>query len=534
MLHKKTINLKWILHNVPKSILFLTFLLCIFSSFEAILNGYIIGQIVNINMSDYKSVFWFLLKAFAAYVVTYLSIYGFLSFKSIAIKHLNRRLKYLFFNIGFKAGMSESEVVSNITNISKQIEQNYFNPIFMMVQVLITIVSSLIFILKTNFVLGMIYLVFSFMSLLPSYIGSKKLNSKTNVWSQKNSTLINILSNIMQGRNEIRNFGVCKAFFKKFNVQLSDTEHAYRDMSQFQYAIQLVSWGIALVSFLGPVAIGIYLSRFSALGITTSAIISLVLTSDSVVGGMRELTSYQSVIKSTDDIRVIKYEENNIKVTTTPQDKISKDDGLLIKDVAVNLNHKIVFDNINLYLKSNDKAIIMGASGVGKSTLLGAITGNVPLDKGMIKFNSHDISNQDYILISQNLWIFNGTLRDNITLYSDFSDAEVMRVIEQVGLLDELGPDPLNFHIKTNGENLSGGQNQRISIARGLIRNRKLFLLDEVASKLDSENAVKIRNILYSLPVTILEVAHNIDYQQVEQFKVKQFKLTKDSLKIIS
>ncbi|WP_220728346.1 hypothetical protein [Apilactobacillus xinyiensis] len=58
--------------------------------------------------------------------------------------------------------------------------------------------------------------------------------------------------------------------------------------------------------------------------------------------------------------------------------------------------------------------------------------------------------------------------------------------------------------------------------------------MDEVTSKLDSENAVKIRNILYSLPVTILEVAHNIDYQQVEQFKVKQFELTKDSLKIIS
>ncbi|WP_207233406.1 hypothetical protein [Holzapfeliella floricola] len=119
----------------------------------------------------------------------------------------------------------------------------------------------------------------------------------------------------------------------------------------------LYAWGFAVLTYLGPIAIGLYLAQFSSLGITISIIVSLILTADSVVGNMRSLTSLQNAVAGTNGIRTI---------AKSQQSKIIKDhsenstNGLVIKNLQVNRGTKIILTNINLTLNEQKKALITG------------------------------------------------------------------------------------------------------------------------------------------------------------------------------
>ncbi|MDK6666095.1 ATP-binding cassette domain-containing protein [Lactobacillus crispatus] len=186
---------------------------------------------------------------------------------------------------------------------------------------------------------------------------------------------------------------------------------------------------------------------------------------------------------------------------------------------------------MNFKLSDKQKVIITGDSGVGKSTLLQIIAGQLMPTKGEIWLNEHKISIKDSVLISQKPWLFEGTIKENLTLYQDFSENALIKVLKDVRLWDELGEDPLNYKIKSTGSNISGGQAQRLAIARGLLRNKRLFLLDEITASLDKRNSHEIRKLIYGLPIMMIEVAHNIDQGLVEKYHIKTLILTKDGLK---
>lgn len=525
--HQVKINLKWILETLPTPLIAAIIILGIISSFEAILNGYVMGQIIKVNLSDLGSVTRFILQAFIAYLVTYLSAYSFLMLKNQAVKILNVKLKQTFFKNAFDSDQDESDITNSITTISKQIEQSYFNSIFMLIQTGLTIISTTVFILGTHFLLGSIYIVLSFLSLIPSYLGRKRLDAKVKKWSTSNSELLNNTSDTFRGRTEIRNFDVKSHFFSKINRLLNKEELNYRNLSNYQTTLMLYAWGFAVLTYLGPIAIGLYLAQFSSLGITISIIVSLILTADSVVGNMRSLTSLQNAVAGTNGIRTI---------AKSQQSKIIKDHsensttGLVIKNLQVNRGTKIILTNINLTLNEQKKALITGPSGVGKSTLLSAISGQVNKANGNIYFNQSIVDNSDYVYISQNIWLFDGTLRDNLTLFETYSDEVLTEVIQKVGLLEELGDHALDIKIKNKGENVSGGQAQRIAVARGLLRNKKLFILDEITSSLDVKNAEKIHDLIYQLPVTVIESAHNYNDEQLEQYAIKKLVLSSNGL----
>lgn len=209
----------------------------------------------------------------------------------------------------------------------------------------------------------------------------------------------------------------------------------------------------------------------------------------------------------------------------------TKNISLYLKNIAFYRQKKLVFKDINLELNDDQKVIITGDSGVGKSTLLQIIAGQLMPSKGGILFNGHKIAIEDSVLISQKPWLFEGTVKENLTLYQDFPESALVQTLKDVRLWDELGTDPLNYKIESTGINVSGGQAQRLAIARGLLRNKQLFLLDEITASLDKENAYKIRKLIYELPVMVIEVAHNIDNELVKNYSIRINVLTKNGLK---
>ncbi|QAS69405.1 ATP-binding cassette domain-containing protein [Oenococcus sicerae] len=105
----------------------------------------------------------------------------------------------------------------------------------------------------------------------------------------------------------------------------------------------------------------------------------------------------------------------------------------------------------------------------------------------------------------------------------------MLAALKKVNLNTELGADPLTYQCGDQGKNLSGGQKERLSIARALLRKRPLFLLDEVTASLDQRNSEKIRDILYQLPQTVIEIAHHYDDKQIDKYHVRHIKMNKDN-----
>lgn len=524
------INLKWVLSVLPVNLIVIIIILAVTSSFEGVINGYVLGQMTNISFHNFANVGTFLLLVFTAYLITYVSAYLFLLTTQKAIQYLNEKLKYTFFTSDFykqkDLNVSSSDVINKVTSISNQIQKQYFQPLFNLIQCLMTIISTTIVVLKTNLLLGLIYIILSLLSMVPNQIGKKRMNQKMDSWSECNSSLITVMKDIFQGKNEIRKFDVKNLFFRKFISTLSEEEERYFQLNCVQFSVQFCAWMCSIIADIIPMGVGLLMVAYHLDGVEIGTIVTLSLTADHVLGGIREFSSYQTQITSTKNIRNIKIiqDDTDKAVKTTSQNQLS------VNGISFARDKKLIFKHVNLQMKDRDKVIITGDSGVGKSTLLNIISGQLTPISGQVKFGQGSIALSDSVLISQKPWLFKGTIAENLSLYQSFSEKRLIKVLKEVHLWKELGVQPLNFEVESNGTNLSGGQAQRLVIARGLLRKKNLFLLDEITSSLDKENSAKIRTLIYQLPVMMIEVAHNIDFNLVKKYKIKIYTLTKDGI----
>lgn len=145
------------------------------------------------------------------------------------------------------------------------------------------------------------------------------------------------------------------------------------------------------------------------------------------------------------------------------------------------------------------------------------ITKNLNPTEGKIYFNNTNIESigekdilNSITYIEQKPYVFNGTIRENINLGDNFTDSEIEEVLRYVGL-DSFTKN-LDSIISENGKNFSGGQLQRISLARGLVRKKSILLLDESTSSLDKEIALQIENLILDIAdISVIMISHHLD-----------------------
>ena len=197
--------------------------------------------------------------------------------------------------------------------------------------------------------------------------------------------------------------------------------------------------------------------------------------------------------------------------------------------------HEIVFDqvefgyedgeqltlaDVNLTIKKNGKYLIVGPSGGGKSTLLKLFRKYFQPTGGRIAIDGNDLKDikreQYYKLVAnieQQVFIFEDTIKNNITLYKDYTEEEITQAIEAAGLSDFVKklPEGLNSIIYDNGKNISGGERSRIVIARALLSKASILFMDEAFASLDMERAREIEKTILGLKdITVINVSHVI------------------------
>ena len=174
------------------------------------------------------------------------------------------------------------------------------------------------------------------------------------------------------------------------------------------------------------------------------------------------------------------------------------------------------------------KYALIGPSGCGKSTLLKILLGWLPEYQGTIRFDGRDIREytpeqlqQQMSYIEQNVFLFNASIRENITLDEDFTEEQLRKAIHDSALENDLlsMPNGLDTLVGEGGCNISGGQKQRVAIARALIHERSILLVDEGTSALDAQNADLVEKSLLANPnLTLILISHHLSDKRKAQF----------------
>jgi ATP-binding cassette subfamily B protein len=258
-----------------------------------------------------------------------------------------------------------------------------------------------------------------------------------------------------------------------------------------------------------------------------SAVISVSSLCADVYNGLKQIIKQQVLLASGkayfDRLTV---HADDLPVST--QSIAPLQDAITVENVSFHYDEKPVLQNASMRFEKGKKYALTGASGCGKSTLLKLLLGWLPDYTGKICVDGKDARTytpeqlqQQMSYIEQNVFLFNTTIRENITLGEDFSEEAIQKAIEGSALTNDLAhmPNGLDTIVGEEGSNLSGGQKQRVAIARALIHDRGILLVDEGTSALDQKNADIVEKSLLANPdLTLILVSHHLTEERKKQF----------------
>ena len=202
--------------------------------------------------------------------------------------------------------------------------------------------------------------------------------------------------------------------------------------------------------------------------------------------------------------------------------KVIKDvDSITFNDISYSYDNNKILSKFNLCINKGDYMLISGDSGKGKSTIFKLLNKDLDLDGGNIFINDIDIKDlknnsikNNICYVSQNEYIFTDSIKNNIMMYKNIKSKEVEKVLK-VTLLDKTLKKKninLDYILEENGSNLSGGERQKILIARSLLRGTNVIVFDETMNEIDTKSERKIiENIKTEYKKTIVLISHRLD-----------------------
>lgn len=447
--------------------------------------------------------------------------------KSVNIEIKERAIEHLI-----QKDIHEIDVSSDLSfimNDLKLLETNGINAVLSILTSAITFLFALFSSLKYDIWTTAAFFLGSLIPLIISNVTKKQIRGKSEKWSEETSRFLSRLKDFLTATRTIRTYQVEKEMAARVSHYARESENALKDMNQtVGYSNTVVTVLATLCALTLPFGIGIL--RIINSSLTLGAFISVVQLSNYLNKPLLSVLEMRNQLQTTREIqkrvdRVLKDSKTNRLLERSDSKRasisISPFSKLELRDVTIQLGNKRVISRLNLTINAGEKMLIMAPSGFGKSTLLGVLQGNVPILEGEYLYNGISTSNytvsqlsEQFSLILQTPFVFNDTVRFNVTLDRSFSEESIFTALDHAGMKQFISKKGLDYIIAENGQNLSGGELQRIEIARAFLYNRPIILADEATSSLDNITAAHIRNTFINSPNTLIEVAHKVSQEE--------------------
>lgn len=415
---------------------------------------------------------------------------------------------------------NSGKYISILYNDIKIIEDSLLNNIFLVISSFISFIISLLFLFSISPSIVIFIVIFGILGFVIPNALSKKLIVEKNNYSHNLEEITSVTKDLFSGFEVIKGFNIGSKINTIFKNSSNTVESTKKKCSILESIIKGFSLSFSVTVYLGVLILGGYLMYKGEISVGTAIII--IQLSTHIVGPVKTSISLINQIKSVsliaDKIDEILYDScEDIEEVSLPKFENS----IEVKNLDFSYtSDRKALNNINLTFEKNKKYAIVGESGCGKSTLIKLLmryykdyNGDILIDnKDIHKIFSNDLY-KNMSMIQQNVFMFDDSIKENIKLFANYSDEEVLSICDRSGLSNLISrlPDGINSLVGENGNRLSGGEKQRIAIARSLINNTKILILDESTSALDNETAYNLESSLLSInDLTLIVVTHKL------------------------
>ncbi len=435
--------------------------------------------------------------------------------KRIYVKSKVQDIKMNYFK--YAINNSNVNLITDLTSNVDLLEQSYFSQRVNLVFYMSQFVFGMIAIIYISFTLTLGIILVTLIPIVVPMIFGKRVSNLKNVLMLRNREYVDFLSEVSNGKYVIGDYNLFDRFIKKHDVASNDLEKSRAVSNIIENSVDSLSQNLGMLTFITALGIGSYYTIIGKM--TFGLLIAAVQLMNNLIQPLNGISYIINKLNSTKEIRE-KFNQKEISKIISEDTSISKIESIEFENVMFYYDEsKIILDNFSHTFFSRNKYLLIGESGIGKSTLFKLITKELSPVSGSIRINGIDIGNISSETISslighvrQESFLFNDSIENNIILWEDIKKNNLKKTLHISGLNNIIlkEPDFVN-RIVSNDTGLSGGQKKRINIARAVASDPNLYIFDEITSSIDIETGKQIMSsLLFSLgDKLMLFTSHN-------------------------
>lgn len=502
-------------------------IMTIVMSFLNLMISWLIQQIMdsmaNQNMQSAVRCAWIAVSVVIAYTVAN-AVY-----RAVYPRFLQRAMQqyrdYAFSRLTQKSLRSFSKegtalYVSALTNDCTSIENNYLAATFTLIEFLFCFLGALIMMLYYSPVMLVLAVALSFLPVAVSMTAGNRLTEQEKEISKKNERFVSIVNELLSGFPVIKSFRAETQASRLFSQRNEQAEEAKKNKRRTEQLISLLANDAGIIAQMGIFLAGAWLA-ISGKGVTAGVVIVFVQLMNYILNPISQVPLLWSNRKAAIALMEKLSDALSENVREEGREKLNGfSEKIEVKDLTYGYEPEShVLKDLDVQFDEGKSYAIVGGSGSGKSTLLNLLMGSSSNYQGEICIDGVSIKNieseslyQLMTSVQQNVFVFNDTIRNNVTMFHEFPDKEVTLALERSGLSEFIEKRGEEFVCGENGANLSGGERQRISIARALLRKSPILLVDEATAALDAATARAVSfSILNLVGMTRIVVTHRLE-----------------------
>lgn len=422
---------------------------------------------------------------------------------------------------------SAAGYLSALTNDAASIETNYLAQMLAMITKAVTFIGALLLMCRYSLLMTAIAAGLTVLPLIASLLTGSRLQAVESRVSERNGEFTAALSDCLAGFTVVKNFKAEREIFHLFAQSNKALEHEKFTGRRIKTLVGMIGAVTGIFAQLGVFIAGVYLSMKDG-SMTPGAVVLFVNLMNFIISPIAELPGLLACRKAAlglVDKLAAALERSSSREGSETLNRLEH--GIRLENVSFAYEPgKTVLHGINAEFEAGRAYALVGGSGSGKSTLLNLLMAAETNYSGHILADGielSDISTESLYgtmaAIQQNVFVFNASIKDNVSMFRDFPKTEMDEAIARAhlgALIRERGEDYL---CGENGSGLSGGEKQRISIARSLLKKSSVLLADEVTAALDAQTAHRVSSDILDLQgITRIVVTHTLEESLLRRY----------------
>ena len=422
---------------------------------------------------------------------------------------------------------STAAYLSALTNDAASVEADHLSQQLSVITKTVTFLGALAMMLWYSPLMTAIAAGVTVLPLIASLLTGGQLQAAEKRVSDRNRDFTAALSDCLGGFSVVKTFQAEKEIFRLFAESNRALEKEKFSRRRVKALVGMIGAIAGIVAQLGAFLAGAYLA-LAGKGLTAGAVFMFVNLMSFMIGPVAELPALLAARKAARGLID--------KLADALEQDEAQPDGVHITPLARELrfeNVRFSYDGeteilrgVSARFEAGKAYAIVGASGSGKTTLLNLLTspgtaydGSILLDGTELRTIAPESLYETVSLIQQNVFVFNASIRDNITMFRSFPSEELAQAVRRAQLESLLADRGKGYLCGENGSGLSGGEKQRISIARSLLKHASVLLADEATAALDAQTAHQVTDDILSLTgVTRIVVTHTLEQAALRQY----------------